>query len=195
VAVDRLRGTATVVARPLPEGAEASAVVAGVWLDPAGRPQLVLDPDGLVAAATGARAPEVEEAAPPLPVLVVDDSLTTRMLEQSILQSAGYEVVMASSAEEGLEVASHRPFGLFLVDVEMPGMDGYTFVARTRAEPDLRDVPAIMVTSCGSPDDLRRSAEAGASDHIVKGEFDQGRLLDRIRELIRTRPAGEVALP
>jgi two-component system chemotaxis sensor kinase CheA len=195
VAVDRLRGTATIVARPLPEGAEASAVVAGVWLDPAGRPQLVLDPDGLVAAAVGARAPEVEEAPPPLPVLIVDDSLTTRMLEQSILQSAGYEVVMASSAEEGLEVASQRAFGLFLVDVEMPGMDGYTFVARTRAEPDLCDVPAIMVTSCSSPEDLRRSAEAGASDHIVKGEFDQGRLLGRIRELIRTRPAEEVAVP
>jgi two-component system chemotaxis sensor kinase CheA len=121
-------------------------------------------------------------------VLIVDDSLTTRMLEQSILESAGYEVVLASSAEEGLDVAGRQPFGLFLVDVEMPGMDGFSFVARTRQDAELADVPAIMVTSRDSPDDLRRGVEAGASDHIVKGEFDQERLLARIRELIRTRP-------
>ena len=117
-------------------------------------------------------------------ILVVDDSLTTRMLEQSILESAGYQVELATSAEEGLEKARSHRYGLFLVDVEMPGIDGFEFVARTQADPQLRDIPAMLVTSRGSEDDKRRGREAGARAHILKGEFDQGRLLHSIRQLI-----------
>jgi two-component system chemotaxis sensor kinase CheA len=118
-----------------------------------------------------------------LPVLVIDDSLTTRMLEQSILESAGYEVVLASSAEEGLLRAEEREFAVFLVDVEMPGMDGFTFVERTRSEPRLSRTPAILVTSRNSPDDLERGKRVGAKGYVVKGEFDQAALLGLIRSL------------
>jgi len=103
IGVDRLLGTANIVLRALPESAMASPVVAGATLDVEGCPQIVLDPDGLVneAQRAGASAPQVSAAR--VPVLVIDDSLTTRMLEQSILESAGYEVHSAMSAEEGLE--------------------------------------------------------------------------------------------
>lgn len=117
-------------------------------------------------------------------MLVVDDSLTTRMLEQSILESAGYEVELATSAEEALSKAKEKRYGLFVVDVEMPGMDGFEFVASTRADPDLRETPAILVTSRGSAEDRQRGRDAGARGYIVKGEFDQGHLLQAIRELI-----------
>ena len=117
-------------------------------------------------------------------MLVVDDSLTTRMLEQSILESAGYEVHVAASAEEGLAKAAQQAFGIFIVDVEMPGIDGFEFVTRTRADPVLRAVPAVLLTSRESDDDKRRGREAGASAYIVKGEFDQGVLLQTIRGLV-----------
>jgi two-component system chemotaxis sensor kinase CheA len=117
-------------------------------------------------------------------VLVIDDSLTTRMLEQTILESAGYEVETAASAEEGLVRARARRFALVLVDVEMPGMDGFEFVARTREDPALRATPAILVTSRHSPDDRRRGEEVGARAYIVKGEFDQEHLLRTIRLLV-----------
>jgi two-component system chemotaxis sensor kinase CheA len=185
VGVDRLLGTANVVVRPLPSHAEVDVVVAGAALDAEGHPQLVLDPEGLVAAAqVGRGALAEQETHPRLPVLIIDDSLTTRMLEQSILESAGYEVGLATSAEEALGKAKDKRYGLFVVDVEMPGMDGFEFVARTRADPVLRETPAILVTSRGSGADLQRGREAGARGYIVKGEFDQGRLLQTIRELI-----------
>ncbi len=121
-------------------------------------------------------------------ILVIDDSLTTRMLEQSILESAGYRVELATSAEEGLAKARARngegAYGLFLVDVEMPGIDGFEFVARTRADPALRGTPAILVTSRDAPQDRRRGEDVGARAYIVKGEFDQGHLLKVIRQLI-----------
>jgi len=182
--VERLLGISQVVVRPLPALAAADPVVACASIDADGSPQLMLDPAGLVAAAAGNRPLAAEAAAPArLPVLVVDDSLTTRMLEQSILESAGYEVDLASSAEEALTKAHARRYGMFLVDVEMPGMDGFEFVVRTRADPVLCDVPAILVTSRSSAEDRRRGTEVGARDYIVKSEFDQARLLERIREL------------
>jgi two-component system chemotaxis sensor kinase CheA len=185
IGVDRLLGTANVVVRPLPSGAEVDAVVAGAALDAEGHPQLVLDPDGLVAAARLGRGALAEpEPAPRRPVLVIDDSLTTRMLEQSILESAGYQVELATSAEEALGKAKDKRYGLFVVDVEMPGMDGFEFVARTRADPVLRETPAILVTSRGSGEDRQRGRDAGARGYIVKGEFDQGHLLQTIRDLI-----------
>jgi two-component system chemotaxis sensor kinase CheA len=185
VGVDRLLGTGNVVVRPLPARADIDGVVAGASLDAEGHPQLVLEPDGLVAAAQQARVMASEaQIRPKLPVLVVDDSLTTRMLEQSILESAGYEVDLATSAEQALEKARAQRYALFVVDVEMPGMDGFQFVATTRADANLRETPAILVTSRGAPEDQRRGLDAGARAYIVKGEFDQGQLLQSIRDLI-----------
>jgi len=182
---DRLVGTAEVVVRPLPAYLGLDPAVAGAALDGEGNPRLVLDPAGLVADARGRGTYEEEAPAPRPPVLVVDDSLTTRMLEQSILESAGYEVEVAVSAEEALDKARARRFGLFLVDVEMPGMDGFEFVRVTRAEPRLAVVPAILVTSRSAQEDRERGLAAGASAYVVKGEFDQGRLLATIEELLR----------
>ena len=185
VGVDRLLGTRTIVLRPLPRLAPAAAIVAGASLDADGDPQLVLDPDALVDAARQAPHTLAEErpvAPRRAPILVIDDSLTTRMLERSILESAGYVVDVAASAEEGLEKARRVPYSLFLVDIEMPGMDGFTFVERTRGDTALRSVPAILVSSRASPEDRRRGVEVGALDYMVKSEFDQVALLARIKE-------------
>jgi two-component system chemotaxis sensor kinase CheA len=187
IGVDRLAGINTLVARPLPDLAPAAPVIGSVATDVDGNPRLVLDAHGLIAEArrdaAGAGAAPVE-ARPPLPVLVVDDSLTTRMLERSILESAGYEVDLAASGEEGLEKARARQYGLFLTDIDMPGIDGFTFVAETRADPALAHVPAILVSSRASAEDRQRGTEAGASAYVVKGEFDQEELLAHIRRLI-----------
>ncbi|MCB9736810.1 MAG: response regulator [Deltaproteobacteria bacterium] len=184
--VTRLVGTVDVVVRPLPAVVEAAPIIAGASLDAQGDPQLVLDPEALVRAVArlGPR-PLAASPARPLPILVVDDSLTTRMLEQSVLTSAGYDVDLATCGEEGLEMLRARRYGLALVDVEMPGIDGFEVVAQVRADPDLRAIPVILVTSRAADEDLRRGREAGADDYIVKGEFDQERLLRRIRELMR----------
>ncbi|MGB2590077.1 MAG: response regulator [Candidatus Acidiferrum sp.] len=185
IGVDRLVGTSNVVVRPLPSLADASALIAGASLNAEGDPQLVLDPDGLISSAAQERPARSDAVATRREtVLVIDDSLTTRMLEQSILESAGYDVDIATSGEEGLEKARAKQYGLFLVDVEMPGMSGFEFVTRTRADSRLSAVPAILVTSRNAPEDRRRGEEAGARAYIVKGEFDQGYLLRMTRELI-----------
>ena len=185
IGVHRLLGTSNVVVRPLPSFLSVSSIVSGVWLDAEGNPQLVLDSDGLVSRAQRNEHQVRREAdvASLAPILVIDDSLTTRMLEQSILESASYSVEVASSAEEGLVKAKSKRYLLFLVDVEMPGMDGFAFIEQTKADPALRDIPAILVTSRSAPEDLQRGIDVGAGAYVTKGEFDQGKLLERIKEL------------
>jgi len=183
IGIDRLLGTARIVVHPLPDEAPADAIVSGASLDAEGNPRLMLDPDRLVAAvgrASGAQTPDAR----PLPmILVVDDSLTTQMLQRSILESAGYPVDVAGSAEIGLDMAKARDYGLFLVDVEMPGMDGFGFVERIRSDPVLYRIPAIMVTSRNGPDDMERGREVGAQGYMIKSAFDQTELLAMIRRL------------
>jgi len=183
--VDRLLGSESLVARALPDSADVDPTVGGVTLDADGNPRLLLDPDALLASARRLPAEPRQSAPRRRAILVVDDSLTTRMLEQSILESAGYEVELATSAEEGLEKALLRRYDLFLVDVEMPGMDGFGFVAQTRQDPRLAATPAVLVTSRASPEDLARGKAAGAAGHIAKGEFDQVDFLERIDRLMR----------
>ncbi len=185
LAVARLRGIDSVVLRALPALAPADPAVLGLHLDSEGNPRLVLDPEALAGAVQLRRAAAHDAPAPAKPILIVDDSLTTRMLECSILESAGFSVAMAASAEEGLVMARQGDYALFLVDVEMPGMDGFSFIECTRADPQLRGVPAILVTSCETPEHRRRGLEVGASAYIIKNEFDQIDFLARVGALVR----------
>ena len=185
VGVDRLLGSSHIVTRPLPALAVASPVVAGALLDAEGTPQLLLDPDALVSTVRNHRkTTSAPPPAPTKPLLVVDDSLTTRILEQSILESAGYEVDLAVSAEEALEMAAKRAYGMFVVDVEMPGMNGFELIEHTQKHPGLSHIPSILVTSRDSPEDRARGERCGAKGYVVKGDFDQDVLLGMIRELV-----------
>jgi two-component system, chemotaxis family, sensor kinase CheA len=183
--VDKLHGTERVVVRPLPALAVADASVSGIHLDADGNPRMVLDPAILAA---GQRITDHDESKGLLsidPILVIDDSLTTRMLECSILESAGFAVEIATSGEEALDMAQRKRYALFLVDVEMPGMSGFEFIERTRADSTLSAVPCILVTSRDSPEDRRRGEAAGASAHIVKSAFEQVEFLQRVSRLVR----------
>lgn len=184
VGVDRLSGTARIVVRPLSVRVPASALLAGASLDAEGNPQLVLDSHGLVRGAPRIAVSAGVIARNRIPLLVVDDSLTTRMLEQSILESAGYAVDIAASGEEGLEAARRKSYALILVDVEMPGIDGFTFVEQARSDPMLHETPIILVTSRNAPEDLRRGEEVRANGYVVKGEFNQAKLLSMIKPLV-----------
>jgi two-component system chemotaxis sensor kinase CheA len=106
------------------------------------------------------------------------------MLEQSILEAAGYRVHRAASAEDGLEAARRERYALILVDVEMPGMSGFEFVETIRGDAALRDIPAVLVTSRNAPEDLARGKSAGADGYIVKGEFAQNEFLAQVARLV-----------
>lgn len=184
--VERIGAAQSIVTQNVPPHAAARETVQAVALDESGLPVLVLSPGALVAntdALSGPHVVAVEEATSS-PILVIDDSLTTRMLEQSILESAGYEVDLAVSGVEALKKAKARRYGAFIVDVEMPEMNGFEFLEHVRSDPELEDVPSILVTSLDSPEHKRRGMQAGARAYMVKSDFDQEVLLQCIRRFV-----------
>ncbi|NVE00712.1 response regulator, partial [Massilia sp. BJB1822] len=185
LAVNRLVGVDSVVLRALPALLAVEPTVLGLYLDNEGEPRMVLDPDELGGALAQRRSSGQETAPPALPILIVDDSLTTRMLESSILESAGYQVALAASAEEGLALLRQGRFAMALVDVEMPGMDGFSLIEEIRADPELRAIPTLLVTSLDTPEHRRRGSAVGANGYIVKNAFDQTAFLAQIGELVQ----------
>ncbi len=181
VAVDRVLGIEHLVVRATGPAIPVDPVVRGFALDDDGLPRPVLDAAVLMAAVRAAPPEPAPEPKLVRPILVVDDSLTTRMLEQSILEAAGYQVDVAASAELGLAKVAERDYGLYLVDVEMPGLDGFGFVAAIRA---LGQVPAILVTSRDTLEDRQRGEAVGAQGYLVKGMLDQRELLALVARLL-----------
>jgi two-component system chemotaxis sensor kinase CheA len=117
-------------------------------------------------------------------ILVVDDSITTRTLEQSTVEAAGYDVSTAVDGADAWRLLREQNFDLIVSDVEMPRMDGVTLCETVRASARHRQIPVILVTALENPAQRMRGLEAGANAYIGKSSFDQVTLVDTIRQLI-----------
>jgi two-component system chemotaxis sensor kinase CheA len=117
-------------------------------------------------------------------LLAVDDSLTTRTLIRSILESAGYDVVVAADGLEALTLLQSDSFDLVVADVEMPRMNGFELTEAIRRDERLRLTPVVLVTSLAGDDHRARGVAAGADAYIVKSVFEQGLLLDAVGRLL-----------
>jgi two-component system chemotaxis sensor kinase CheA len=119
-------------------------------------------------------------------VLVSDDSITTRTLEQSLLSAAGYEVTTAVDGADAWRVVQAGGIDLVVTDVEMPRMTGIELCEQIRASQAFAALPVILVTSLDLPEQRMRGMEAGADAYITKSSFDQDTLLDTVRQLLGT---------
>jgi two-component system chemotaxis response regulator CheY len=102
-------------------------------------------------------------------VLVVDDSRAMRSILRTTLSGLGHEVVEAGNGQEGLQrLHSDGPFGLALVDWNMPVLNGYDFVRAVRSDPANVSMKMIMVTTEVETEDVVRALEAGADEYVMK---------------------------
>ena len=124
-------------------------------------------------------------------VLVVDDDHDIRELVRMLLERAGYNVIDAGDGREGLRALHARRPDLVVLDVMMPGLDGWATLERIR---ELTDVPVLMLSARGQELDKVRGLKGGADDYVTK-PFGRQELLARVEALIRRRGAVETELP
>jgi two-component system chemotaxis response regulator CheY len=101
-------------------------------------------------------------------VLVVDDSLTTRIYYRDILERIGFKVTEAENGLQGLEIAMLEPFDLAIVDVNMPKMDGHAMVRAMRQDPKLSSLPVLTVSTEAAKADAARAYDSGSDYYLVK---------------------------
>ncbi|MBJ7551847.1 response regulator [Marinomonas ostreistagni] len=101
-------------------------------------------------------------------ILIVDDATTVRMYHRQLMESLGYHVEEAGNGVEALEKASQDTYDLFLVDINMPKMDGYTFIEEIRKTPAVKATPAIMISTEETESDRDKAYEAGANFYFIK---------------------------
>ena len=119
-------------------------------------------------------------------VLVVDDILANVKLLEARLQAEYFEVLTAYSGAEALEICSRERVDVVLLDVMMPGMDGFEACRRLKKEPATQDIPVIMVTALDQPSDKLQGLEAGADDFLTK-PVDEIALVTRVKNLARLK--------
>ena len=118
-------------------------------------------------------------------ILIVDDEATQRLLTRDTLEQAGFRVEEASNGEEGLDLVQKLRPDLILLDVMMPGMDGFEACRRVRGDQTVAEIPIIIVTGREDTEDIQKGFDAGATDFLTK-PVSWNLLPNRVRYVLRT---------
>ena len=120
-------------------------------------------------------------------ILVVEDSVTSRSLLQTILERAGFQVQTAIDGMEALAMLKEHEFDMVVSDVDMPRMNGFTLTEKIRADGRISKLPIVLVTSLDSPADQKHGMTVGADAYIKKTSFEKSKLLDVIRDFLERK--------
>ena len=188
--VEEFRAEQEVVVKNLGSRIRRTRFVSAATILPSGKIALVLNTPNLVRQAlrrpTGPALVAPEPAALPAKkrILVVDDSLTTRALEKSILEAAGYDVAAAADGAAGWQLLQEQGADLVVSDVDMPRMDGFALTEAVRGSQRFGGLPVVLVTARETEADKARGVAVGADAYLGKSAFDQKNLLETIAQLL-----------
>jgi DNA-binding response OmpR family regulator len=119
----------------------------------------------------------------PKHVLIVEDSRTQALRIQLELQRHGLEIQIAETGTAGLKSALQRPPDAIVLDIELPGMNGYTLCRMLKADPRTARIPIIMLTRHDQADETLKGLQVGADDYIPKDTFAEQNLVESLRHL------------
>jgi two-component system cell cycle response regulator DivK len=116
-------------------------------------------------------------------ILVVEDQEDNRRILHDLLTSAGYEIIIAEDGQEALDVARRERPNLILMDIQLPLVDGYEATRRIKADPTLRAIPIIAITSYALSGDEAKAKAAGCDAYVAK-PYSPRALLAKVREYL-----------
>jgi CheY-like chemotaxis protein len=126
-----------------------------------------------------------EETRPPARVLIVDDERANRQLLEVMLAAEGYELSMATNGEEALTAVARHPPDLVVLDVMMPGMNGYVVASRIKADPATRHVLVLVLSSLDDQNSRTHGAGVGADGFLAK-PVNRHELCELVRTMLLT---------
>jgi chemosensory pili system protein ChpA (sensor histidine kinase/response regulator) len=194
VAVDQIVGSREIVVKPVGPQVASIPGIFGATIMGDGSVVVILD----VAPLVRRRAAQPREAEPaqaavvhhvPL-VMVVDDSVTMRKVTGRVLERHNFEVASARDGIDALERMVDRVPDLMLLDIEMPRMDGYELATAMKADPRLRNVPIVMITSRSGEKHRQRAFEIGVERYLGK-PYQENELVRNVYELLKLQPRGD----
>ena len=118
-------------------------------------------------------------------ILIVEDDKFLRELIAKKLSSEGYQVLETMDGEEGLEKTKEEKPDLILLDLILPSMDGFEFLAHIKTAPKLSKIPVIVISNLGQKEDIEKALKMGVVDYLVKAHFTPGEIIERIKKVLR----------
>jgi two-component system chemotaxis sensor kinase CheA len=187
--VDSLIDEQEVLVKPLGFMLKRVKNVSGSTILVSGDVCMILNPNDLLKTVKSLSASEILETSTPESlrkkrILLVEDSITTRTQEKRILESAGYDVVVAVDGLDGYQKLLINEIDAVVSDVEMPNLDGLSLTEKIRAEKKYLSLPVVLVTSLSSEEQKKRGLESGANAYLTKSGFDQKILIETLDRLL-----------
>jgi len=121
----------------------------------------------------------------PKKILIVEDDKFLRELIVKKLQKEGYEISEAVDGEEGIKKVKEEKPDLVLLDLILPGIDGFEVLSRTKEDPALSQIPVIILSNLGQKEDVERGLGLGAIDYLIKAHFTPGEIIEKIRAILK----------
>jgi DNA-binding response OmpR family regulator len=116
-------------------------------------------------------------------ILIVEDDASFRRVYHDMLETAGYQVLVADNGEMGWDLAKSEKPSLIILDLVLPGLHGFEVLKNIRGDSETKDIPVLITTALGEQADIKKGLELGATDYMVKGFFTPREILGKIRSV------------
>jgi len=117
-------------------------------------------------------------------VLLVEDDVFLSGIYQKKFEMEGFKVTTADNGEKAVVEAKKKKPDIVLLDILLPKLDGFAVLEKLKADPEVKDVPVILLTNLGQKDDVEKGLEAGAVDYLIKAHFKPSEVVDKVRKVL-----------
>jgi DNA-binding response OmpR family regulator len=118
-------------------------------------------------------------------ILIIEDDKFLRELIAQKLIKEGHDITEALNGEEGIKAVGKEKPDLVLLDLILPGIDGFEVLSRMKADPILAEIPVIILSNLGQKDDIERGLKMGAVDYLIKAHFTPAEIIDKINNALK----------
>jgi DNA-binding response OmpR family regulator len=117
-------------------------------------------------------------------LVIEDDKFLRELISQKILKE-GYDIAEAVDGEKGIEAVKKEMPDLVLLDLILPGIDGFEVLARIKADPSVAQIPVIILSNLGQKDDIEKGIKMGATDYMIKAHFTPTEIIAKVRTILK----------